>query len=184
MKIKTIIFTGLLPLFFSISVIWGQEHKETHQESHEFKHVRLALGIGHAHIPSASGYDDNYIAIPTWGFDAQYWFNEKWALGLKGDLEIATYVIENDHESEIERETPFILALPLFYSPWENNGLLFFTGPGIEIEQSHNFFVYRMGVGYEFHLAKGWDFEPEFIYDLKDGNVNSFTFAIGVGKRL
>jgi len=40
-----------------------------------------------------------------------------------------------------------------------------------------------MGIGYEFELGKHWDFSPEFVYDLKNGHINSLTIAFGVGKR-
>jgi len=57
------------------------------------------------------------------------------------------------------------------------------AGPGIEIEKEENFSVIRLGVGYEFEIGNSWDFEPEFIYDLKNEHLNSFTIAFGIGKR-
>ena len=148
------------------------------------KHFRAAIGIGHGHIPTASNEENNFLVLPIWGLDLQYWFNEKWAIGFKGDVEIAIYIIEDkDKESHLERENPIILTTPLFFSPWENNGWVFFLGQGVELEGDHNFFVLRSGVGYEVHLPNNWDVSPEFIYDIKGGYVNSFTIAIGIGNK-
>lgn len=180
MKKSILIATFLL---FQVSIN-GQNHEEHITEEHEFKHFRAAIAIGHGHIPTASKENSGFLVLPTWGFDLQYWFNEKWAFGFKGDLEIANYIIEDkEGENQLERENPIILTTPVFYSPWENNGWEFFMGPGVELEGEHNFFVWRTGVAYEFHLGKGWDFAPEVIYDLKGGYVNSFTIAFGVGKK-
>ena len=133
---------------------------------------------------AATDLDGGALIIPIWGLDFQFWFNKKLGLALKNDIEIAQYVLtESDDSGEAQlRENPLIISLPLYYSPWEG-GLTFFTGPGIELEEDHNFWVYRFGLGYEFELPGHWDFAPEFVYDLKNGNINSFTIAIGVGKR-
>lgn len=29
-----------------------------------------------------------------------------------------------------------------------------------------------------------WDFAPEIVYDLKNGYINSYTMAFGIGKKL
>lgn len=167
------------------SNLYGQSHDPAHDKGHEFKNFRIAVNLGHAYIPGASfGIDDNYVAIPVWGFDFQYWFNPKWGLALKNDIEIAKYTINNggDHSDDILRKNPVIVSIPVLFSPWDN-GLTFLMGPGIELEGHQNFSVIRFGLGYEFEIGKHWDFAPEFVYDLKDGHVNSLTIAIGFGKR-
>ncbi|MCK5691543.1 MAG: hypothetical protein KAI08_01810 [Bacteroidales bacterium] len=175
----------VLALLLMTSITIGQTHEAAHDEGHEFKRFRAAVNIAHAYMPKATAdIDGGTLIIPVWGLDFQFWFNEKWGLALKNDIEIAQYVLtESDDSGEVQlRENPLIISLPLYYSPWEG-GLTFFTGPGIELEEDHNFWVYRFGLGYEFELPGHWDFAPEFVYDLKNGNINSFTIAIGVGKR-
>jgi len=174
----------LLLIVIVTSPLVGQSHDDHGHDAHEFKHFRVALNLAHAYIPSASSEENTFIIIPVWGLDFQYWFNEHWGLGLKNDIEIAKYTLTGSDESSGNelRENPFIISLPVYYSPWDG-GLTFYTGPGIELEDDHNFWVYRLGIGYEFHLPGHWDFAPEFVYDLKDGTHNSFTIAIGVGKR-
>lgn len=166
-----------------INLEFGQEHEKN--EAHEFKHFRVAAALGHAYIPEAKSESGNFVVIPTFGLDIQYWFSHKWGIALKNDIEIADYLVEsnNGNNNELVREYPIIVALPVLFSPWEGRGFNFILGPGIEFEEHENFHVLRMGVGSEFEIGNHWDFAPEIIYDLKDGHINSLTVAIGVGKR-
>lgn len=151
--------------------------------THEFKHFRGAFAIGHAYIPEATQGDTKFVVIPTIGLDIQYWISNKWGIALKNDIELANYVVpDDDNGNLIIRDTPVVVALPILFSPWDNQ-FTFIMGPGIEFEGHENFFVFRVGVGSEFEVGDHWDFAPEIIYDLKDGHINSITFAIGVGKR-
>lgn len=170
-------------LLFAFHFVKSQEHKiEAH---HDFKHFRIAALLGHAYIPEAKSESDEFVAIPTFGLDIQYWFNHKWGVSLKNDLEIATYLVEpkDGGTNEIVRDYPVIMALPVLFSPWERTHFTFILGPGIEIAPGKNFSVLRMGVGSEFKIGERWDFTPELIYDLKNGHINSLTLAIGVGRR-
>lgn len=180
-QIKSILFLAFLFVFIKGL---AQTHKHHTSDTHEFKQFRTAITIGHGHMPTASNEGTKFLVMPTWGLDFQFFFNKKWAIGIKSDLEIANYVIEDkEHENKLERENPFILTLPIFYCPWEQNGWTFFLGPGIEFEESHNIFVFRTGVGYEIHLPNNWDVAPDFIYDIKGDYGNSFTIALGIGKK-
>lgn len=152
------------------------------RDAHEFKHFRGALPLGQAYIPEASRGDAKFIVIPTIGLDIQYWINNRWGIALKNDIEIANYVVDSEDGTTIKRDNPIIIALPVLFSPWDNQ-FTFIMGPAIELEEHENFFVFRAGTGSEFEVGNHWDFAPEIIYDLKDGHINSITFAIGVGKR-
>ena len=157
---------------------------QTHdaEPTHEFKHFRGAFALGQAYIPEARLGDAKFVVIPTLGLDIQYWISNRWGIALKNDLEIANYIVENEDGTAIVRDNPIIIALPMLFSPWDNQ-FTFILGPGIELETHENFFVFRAGIGSEFEVGNHWDFAPEIIYDLKDGHINSITFAIGVGKR-
>ncbi len=178
MKIKTLIISLLLILTFQFAIAQN-EHEDAH---HDFKHFRVAALIGHAFSPEANTDTSSFLLIPTYGLDIQYWFNHKWGIALKNDLEIAEYSVE-DSSKNIERQFPFIMALPVLFSPWERSHFTFIAGPGIEIESHKNFSVMRLGVGSEFEIGNHWDFSPEIIYDLKNGHINTLTLALGVGKR-
>ena len=171
---------------FSYASFFGQEHDEHTEhgsEAHEFKHHRVALIIGHGHVFGAEevNSDKKIATMPTWGLDYQYWINRKFGLGLKSDIEIMDYVVTLEDHTETERNNPLIVSTVFLYNPAKGWNL--FTGPGIEFEESHNFFVIRAGVGYEFELPGHWDFAPEIVFDLKDGHIGAFTWGIGVGKR-
>lgn len=184
-KQKNILCTLLLLLFVLAASIQGQSHHDSVHHDHDFKRFRAAVNLAHAYMPKATpDIDEGVLIIPVWGLDFQIWFNEHWGIGLKNDIEIAKYVLtENDESGDTQlRKNPLIMSLPVYFSPWEG-GLTFFSGPGIELEEDHNFWVYRFGLGYEFELPGHWDVAPEFVYDLKDGSFNSFTIAIGIGKR-
>ena len=173
-------------LLLSFSYLFGQEHdehKEHGSEAHEFKHHRVALIIGHGHVFGAEevNSDKKIATMPTWGLDYQYWINRKFGLGLKSDIEIMDYVVTLEDHTETERNNPIIVSTVFLYNPAKGWNL--FAGPGIEFEESHNFFVIRAGFGYEFELPGHWDFAPEFVFDLKDGHIGAFTWGIGVGKR-
>lgn len=181
--IKKIIAFTFLVLILSYNASSQEEHTIEYNE-HEFKSFRVAFAIGHGYIPAANPNGENFLIIPTLGLDFQYWLNKKWGISLKSDLEISNYLVTDKSNVQVfvERENPFIVSLPILFNPWDN-GLTFLAGPGIELEEHENFTIFRIGMGYEFEMAKHWDFEPEILYDLKDGHINSFTISFGVGKR-
>lgn len=153
------------------------------EEKHTFRHFRISISMGQAYIPQAQSVDAKFVVLPTLGLDFQYWISTKWGIGLKNDIELARYFVKNgEGGSVIDRNDPLIIALPALFSPWKRN-FTFILGPGIELEPHQNFLVIRCGVGSHFEVGNHWDFAPEFIYDLKNGSINSFTVAIGIGKR-
>jgi hypothetical protein len=163
----------------------AQDHgSDTHTNgAHEFKHHRVAVVIGHGHVFGAEsiGNGKDIVTIPTWGIDYQYWINEKFGASLKSDIEIMDYVVHSGEENQIIRSNPVIVSTVFLYHP--SKGWNFLAGPGIEFEESHNLFILRAGMAYEFEVGKHWDFSPEVVFDLKDGNIGCFTWGIGVGKR-
>jgi hypothetical protein len=182
LMIKTYISCWSLIL---LSCSWGiaQEHDNHKSIEHEFKHHRVAIIIGHGHVFGAeeTNSGQSIATMPTWGIDYSYWINPKFGVGLKSDIEIMDYVVTIDEHTEVERSNPVIISTVFLYNPAK--GWTFLAGPGIEFEENHNFFVVRAGMGYEFELPGHWDFAPEIVFDLKDGQIGSFTWGIGVGKR-
>lgn len=171
---------------FSYASLFGQEHDEPTEhdsETHEFKHHRIAVIIGHGHVFGAEDVNNgnSIVTIPTWGLDYQYWIKRKFGVGLKSDIEIMDYAVTLKDQTLVERTSPIIVSTLFLYNP--TKGWNVFAGPGIEFEESHNLFILRAGMGYEFKLPGHWDFAPEFVFDLKEGHIGSFTWGIGVGKR-
>ena len=91
------------------------------------------------------------------------------------------YIINSGETNQVAQSNPLIALTVFLYHPSKDWNFL--AGTGVEFDENHNFFVMRIGMGYEFELLGHWDFAPEIVYDLKDGHINSLTIAIGVGKR-
>ncbi|MGA9270469.1 MAG: hypothetical protein WBV45_07595 [Lutimonas sp.] len=168
-----------------VIMILGPLHTVLAQDDdrEELKHHHLILTIGHSHIPSGSsvGGGNDLILIPTWGFSYEYIFSERLALGLKSDLEVSNYIITDENDAEVERENPFSTSLILSYNPIEGLGI--FTGPGVEFEKEENYFIYTIGISYEFEIGNYWDLSPELGYEIKGGHTGAISFGLSVGKR-
>lgn len=167
-------------LLLSFHFTNGQEH----QEEHEFKHFKTSVTIGHGYMPEVRSQSASVIIIPSVGLELQYWFNPKWGIAMKNDLEIANYIVEPDGgTSQFVRNYPVIVSVPILYKPWKDKKVSFCLGPGIEFEGHENFSVLRMGAGFEFEVENDWYFAPEIIYDLKNEIINSLTLGIAFGIR-
>ena len=188
---------AFLCILFSIlwtSDISGQEqnYKSTSEhesdnhvepEHHDFKHWRIAGGIGHSFLPAGNHTSDevSVLVIPTIGIDFQYWFNQKFGLALKNELEIISYVLDKGNTNELKREYPLISVLVAMYKL--HNGPSFYLGGGIEYEKNHNFFIGKAGIEYELELGRHWDVTPELYYFNKDGEFGGFGITVTFGKR-
>lgn len=149
------------------------------EENHHFPHYRIAAVIGHTYIPTAAGNDRFFI--PSWGLDLEYWFNDNWAIGLHNDIELHSFLIETDHEEFLERDYPLVFTLDAIYKPWK--GLVFQFGPGYELEKNEDFFLFRLGVEYEIEFGHHWDIAPMIFYDSRLEANDTWSIALGIGKR-
>jgi hypothetical protein len=181
---KSIFKIGLIVLlsFFLQASLKAQEHEE--KETHELlKHHRVSLVLSHTHIPRGLPTDTSFtsLILPSWGFNYEYWFNHKWAIGLHNDMEISAYVVEGKNGEEFARTRPIIISLVSIYKPWR--GLEMVAGFGREIEKEHDFWVFRFGLEYEIEFGNQWDISPGLVLDIKENLYDSFTIGLGVGKR-
>lgn len=154
----------------------AQEHAHADRS---FPHFRVAALIGHTYVPTAAR--EAHFFIPSWGLDLEYWFNETWAVGLHNDIEFHTFLIETVHEELLERHYPVVLTLDAIFKPWE--GLVFQFGPGYEIEKNEGFFLFRLGVEYEIEFGHHWDIAPMLFYDSRFEANDTWSIALGLGKR-
>jgi hypothetical protein len=200
--LNSIFFEFLISIIFNLTIppfIHAQEHQENpdheenhepadvhsekHSEHHEFKPWRIGMGLGHSYLPAGThqAEDVSFIILPTIGLDIQFWFNQRFALALKNELELISYVVETSDGNEIEREYPIISVLVAMYKL--KNGLVFYLGAGIEYEKNKNFFIGKAGIEYELHLGRHWDVTPEFYYFNKDADFGGVGLSITFGKR-
>jgi len=170
----------LVLLLLVPTVLYAQEV----EESEIFKHHRVAVMISQTHIPKGfqSGGASGSLIVPSWGLNYEYWINRKWAIGLHNDMEITTYIIEDENGAELERSRPLIIALVGIYNPWK--GLEFVLGFGREFEENKKFWVYRFGLEYEIEIGGHWDIAPALVFDIKENLYDSWTIGLAVGRRL
>ncbi|MGL1888416.1 MAG: porin family protein [Reichenbachiella sp.] len=154
-----------------------EEHSESTEQELDHKHT-IIMGMGHTHIPNAS---DKGLVVPSWSLSYHYWFNEKWAVSVSNEIEIATYAIETPDNLEIERERPYILAVGPLFRPFPF--LVVNVALGREFEKHESFWVYRLGAVYEIFATDKWDAGVEFAYDIKEDVFNTWTIGLGVGRK-
>lgn len=173
----------VLSLLFGLKAIAQQGEHLQHEDSEEFKHHSVSLMIGHTHVPKAVDEHGNTgsLIIPSWGLNYSYFFNKKWAIGWHNDMEIATYVIEQENGGSVERERPLITSIVGLFMP--NEHLVIMAGVGREFETHRNFWVYRVGLEYEFEIGHHWGLAPSLFYDAKESFYDSWTLGLMVGKR-
>jgi len=175
---------GVLISLVLLTATWANcQHESDEHEVTQFQHHRLALFIGYNLIPNAINEEgDNVVKIiPVLGLDYEYWFNHKFALGLKNDLELDSYTIENDHQEYLDRHLALATALVCIYEPIL--GLAFFAGPGYEFEKDHSFGLFKVGTDIGKSFEGGWSAGITMAYDIKEVN-SSLIFGLTVGKRL
>ena len=163
----------------------SQNHTKATQshENHsgEFKKHRVALEFGYVHVPDAYEEEpgDQSVFIPSIGIEYLYRFNHKWGAALTANMETGNYLIEFNRE-DLARENVAIIAAVAVFEIMPHWGV--FTGPGIEIEKHHNFFVWRVGTDYQVPLGNNWDITPVFSFDHKDA-YTSWELMISIGKQ-
>ena len=118
MKTKIILRLILLMVIINPQVLFSQESKE---EKEKIQHHRIALFTGYTLISGAVTSDGStkMIVAPTVGFDYEYYFSEKIAIGSVNDLELDDYVIEDSEGELLERDYSFRTALIFIYEPFE-----------------------------------------------------------------
>lgn len=161
----------LLPL-----AAFAQEHEgEAHEE---FKRSKLTATFGYTHIPEGTGHDESdeegYF-LPTAGLDYFYRLSEKWSLGAMFDIEFGEYLII---DKDLSRSNAMIFVAVLGYELMPSWGLI--AGGGIEIEESENLSVVRVGTEYQLRPGGNWVVAPGLIFDIKQ-EYTSWSLVLGAG---
>ena len=183
----------LIPLFAFLFCPYGawaqaEEHdvhetRLTNAESHHgMKGAhRLSLGIGHAHV--SQGKIDGkteWLVVPTWAIDYDYWISDKWAIGLQNEIVVESFIIEDSKEELIERNYPVSVIPSVIWKPFKR--LSFVGGVGLEFAEGHNLTVVRLGLEYGFHLPKDFEISAALMRDDKINYYNSFGLSLTVSK--
>ena len=186
---KYLFFLMILFLNFQFGLSQEEQEVETEieieHEGHEQhrKHV-LSLGIGHAHVNA--GFKDGkkqWLVLPSWMLDYNFWFRENWAIGLHSDMIIETFEVENEHGSEdvIERENPIAIVGAISFKPAEWVALV--AGGGVEYEAHESFGLIRLGVEPAWEVTEKWEVFVNVSHDIKFDAYNTWNLALGVARR-
>jgi hypothetical protein len=165
----------LLPL-----LSYSQHNNESQHESMKGSH-RIALGIGHTNIAEGlKNGEKQWIVMPSWAVNYDYWLSDKWAAGLQFDLILETFVIEHNGEEDIERDKPYSFTPVALFKPWKH--ITFTGGFGIEFSEEKDIPFTRLGVEYGWHLPNNWELGGELLWDNKLNYYNSWSIVLSVAK--
>jgi hypothetical protein len=142
---------------------------------------RLTIGLGHTHV--SEGKVDGktqWLVMPSWSLNYDYWVSDKWAIGLQNDLILESFIIENNEEELIERARPLAVVPVALFKPGKNFTLL--GGVGAEIAKGHTLATTRFGMEYGFHLPNNWEVGAAMVWDNKWNYYNSWGLAFTVSK--
>lgn len=163
----------LLLTFLSVYTTKAQEHKDD-------AYWRAMALISHTVIDA--GQVSGPLIVPSFGFDLEYWFNHSAGLGWHSDVEIESFQIYYAEGTSVKKNFPIVSTIDMLWKPWRD--LVLMAGPGVEFEQSHNYYLVRMGLEYEISFGHHWDIAPSFFYDKRIGaDFNTFSLGLGLGKR-
>ena len=161
------------------------ESKENEFAEEEFKHNQIGIMLGHAHIdegPHTEG--SRWLVVPMVSLNYNYWFNEKWGIGLHTDFILENYEItEETDEGEVEileRELPIAPALMAAFKPGKH--FTFMLGIGEEFAKEDDLFLIRGEVEYTLELPQTFELGVALGYDARFDAYDSWVMAIGVSK--
>lgn len=148
------LFAGMLdPMVSTAQHEEGDPIAEHHEEIGPHQ---LGIMAGYAWVPAATDNDGNAsgFLIPSFGLDYSYWFQHKFALRMVNDLELSSYVIEQEDGQLLERNFKYIGAIVGVWEPVKH--LAVYAGPGYEIEAHENFVVIKIGAEAIKNFEDGW----------------------------
>ncbi len=173
---KTLLATLAVIYFFSGFV----NAQETNSE--EFKpKIRGAIMMANSHIPTATVGGRHVSVIPTWGFDADYFFHPRWSVALQSDLKLQSFEIE-EGDALLTRSFPLAFTTLIHYHALHHWS--FYTGPGYEFEKSKNLFLFKVGTEYSFEITEKFEIALNLIYENRQEVYDGWTFGIAFNKKL
>ncbi len=173
--LNTFLLSALL-LFLAGPLFSQEESLETKRRP-----LRFTASIGHTYLPKDTRVGKDVAILPSFGLDIEYWFSNRFAIGLHNDLELLHFQVVEENDIIIERDYPVLITFDVIINVYK--GLTVYFGPGAELESHENFFVTRFGVEYEIEIGNNWDLHPVFFHDVRRNAYDTFSFGLGVGKR-
>ena len=144
-KVIYLLIPFILIVAFSPSVVDGETYGGAFHQHH------LSLFVGN----TQEGFSDFGFSI---GVDYEYRFN--WLFGLGGTVEYAGGDFEH-----------WLALVQMVFHPSENWGIIIAPGTEIKKGEHERDFIFRVGVGYQFHLSETFTIAPVFDIDFSDGET-------------
>jgi len=168
----------LLSILCSLFVLSMSAQEEAAEKRH-----RITFLLSHTWISTVAPDGEGFGALPSFGLNYDYWFSEKFAIGLHNDFIAETFVVERlDGEADLERELPWAAVAVAIYK--FENGLAPIIGGGVEIEPSESLPLLHVGLEYGKEFAEVWEVGLNVTYDFKWEAYNSYAFGLSISTRL
>lgn len=172
-------------LTFPSYLVQGQEitSKESEEEALEESEGPLRIGflLMHTYIPTETSKGRELLVLPSIGLDIEYWFSERFGIGMHNDIELESFEVEKEEAEIIERAFPFVLTLDGLFKIGKKWVLV--LGGGVELEADESFALFRTGIEYEVNIGPGWDLSPSFAYDFRVNAFDTWSVGLGLGYR-
>lgn len=171
----------LLLLLISLSqYLFAQSEDESASLESEFT---VSLSLGHTSVLEGVRDGDNAIlSLPSWAVDVNYYVQERWLVGLHGDVIIENfrYRPTSDASSVRERKLPVALVGVIGH---RYKSIYFYAGGGAEFGEE-TFGMVRLGVEYAHRFSERYEMVLGLSYDDKIDGYNSLSLTAGVAYRL
>ena len=180
MTCEKYIFSFLL-LLGQLQLITAQSEHEKHVTHHSKQH-KITLITANSFVQNSISLQPNELLIvPTFGFNYDYFFHDKWRVGLHTDVLLQQYKIEShDNKDILTRENPVALCAMLVYKPLSR--FIVVGGFGQEFEKNHTLNMIRLGIGYEIPIQKHWEIGFDLEYDYKFKTYGTWMIGVGFSK--
>lgn len=183
MKIITkSIFFFLISLLLSFQIVAQEKNQRTESKKGL---QQLSLFMSHSHI--AAGASDaggkEWIVVPSWGLDYNYWISAQWAIGVHSDMMIQSFKVKEGNEAEgstIERTRPIAILPVVVFKPKEHSS--FIVGLGKEFAAEGNLTLMRIGYEYGLDIGNQWELSAGIAYDLKFNAYDTWILGLGISR--
>lgn len=188
--LKSVLLTSVLLLAFGTMRAQEEDRREAesgtnHETEMHHKHS-LSVLLAHVHIGNGSeGGAIRGIQRPSWMIAYNYHFNEKWSLGLHGDIILETFFVEREGSSGegetpelLERDYPISLVGAGTFKPIEHLGII--LGGGLEFDESESFGLVRFGLEPNLMLSERIELILNLSYDIKIDGYNNWNLGFGI----
>ena len=178
-------FILLIILTTTISkAICQHETIDNNPPEHEAPFHKLTLVTANSLINNIiDEYSNSLSLVPVFGFNYDYFFHNRWGIGLHNDLVLQQYKVErHDSSEELVRENPVAVCGIISFKP--HHRWTIFGGYGVELEKNENISLFRFGLEYGIALRDNWELGFGIEYDYKIKAYSSMMIGVVFSKLL